>query len=121
MRLALFDLDHTLLPLDSDHAWGQYTVRLGWRDPVAFAQANDLFYERYKAGTLDIAEYIRFATEALRERSADELATAHNGFMADVIRRPGPVGAPQGRWRRGGHCHGHQRFCDRPHRHRSGG
>ena len=86
MRLALFDLDHTLLPLDSDHAWGQYTVRLGWRDPVAFAQANDLFYERYKAGTLDIAEYIRFATEALRERSADELATAHNGFMADVIR-----------------------------------
>lgn len=86
MRLALFDLDHTLLPLDSDHAWGQHTVRLGWRDPDVFAQANDRFYERYKAGTLDIAEYIRFATAALRERSAAELEAAHQAFMDTVIR-----------------------------------
>lgn len=86
MRLALFDLDHTLLPLDSDHAWGQHTVRLGWRDPEVFARANDLFYERYKTGTLDIAEYIRFATAALRERTASELSAAHAAFMDTVIR-----------------------------------
>lgn len=86
MRLALFDLDHTLLPLDSDHAWGQHTVRLGWRDPAIFAQANDAFYERYKAGTLDIAEYIRFATAAMRERSCADLQAAHRAFMDTVIR-----------------------------------
>jgi len=28
-RLALFDLDHTLLPMDSDHAWGNFTTSLG--------------------------------------------------------------------------------------------
>ncbi|MDP1685654.1 MAG: HAD-IB family hydrolase, partial [Hydrogenophaga sp.] len=32
MRLALFDLDHTLIPFDSDYAWGEFTVALGWRD-----------------------------------------------------------------------------------------
>ena len=28
-RLALFDLDHTLLPLDSDYEWGEFTTRIG--------------------------------------------------------------------------------------------
>jgi FMN phosphatase YigB (HAD superfamily) len=61
MKLALFDLDHTLIPMDSDFEWGQFTVRLGWRDEGSFGQANQVFYEQYKAGTLDIAEYIRQA------------------------------------------------------------
>src|SRR5690606_35587585 len=68
MRLALFDLDHTLIPLDSDHAWGEFTVRLGWRDAESFRRANDGYYADYKAGTLDIRDYIRFATAAVRER-----------------------------------------------------
>ena len=41
LRLALFDLDHTLLPLDSDYEWGEFTIRLGWNDPVEFARRND--------------------------------------------------------------------------------
>ena len=32
MNLALFDLDGTLLPIDSDHAFGEFMVRLGWVD-----------------------------------------------------------------------------------------
>ena len=63
-RLALFDLDHTLLPIDSDYSWGQFTITLGWTDPVEFARRNDEFYAHYQAGTLDIHEYVRFATEA---------------------------------------------------------
>ena len=43
MKLALFDLDHTLLPLDSDHTWGVFTTELGWNDPVVFNQRNDEF------------------------------------------------------------------------------
>ena len=86
MKLALFDLDHTLLPLDSDHAWGQFTVALGWRDADTHARANDAFYEQYKAGTLDIAEYIRFATSAAREHGLAAATQAHERFMAEVIR-----------------------------------
>jgi HAD superfamily hydrolase (TIGR01490 family) len=86
MRLALFDLDHTLIPLDSDHAWGEFTVRLGWRDAESFRQANDGYYADYKAGTLDIQDYIRFATAAVREHGLAEAQRAHQRFMAEVIR-----------------------------------
>jgi len=85
MRLALFDLDHTLIPLDSDHAWGQFTVAQGWRDAEAFGRANDGFYPQYKAGTLDIAEYIRFATEVIRELGPERAAAAHADFMREMV------------------------------------
>jgi HAD superfamily hydrolase (TIGR01490 family) len=86
MKLALFDLDHTLLPLDSDHTWGVFTTELGWNDPVVFNQRNDEFYAHYQAGTLDIHDYVRFATRAARERGAVEAARAHARYMEEVIR-----------------------------------
>lgn len=84
--LALFDLDHTLLPIDSDYAWGVFTQEIGWTDPVVFKQRNDEFYEHYKAGTLDVHEYVRFATEAVRLRGPAEAEAAHERFMETVIR-----------------------------------
>jgi len=86
MKLALFDLDHTLLPLDSDHSWGQFTTEMGWTDPVVFGQRNDEFYAHYQAGTLDIHDYVRFATRAACERGAAEAAQAHARYMNEVIR-----------------------------------
>jgi HAD superfamily hydrolase (TIGR01490 family) len=86
MKLALFDLDHTLLPLDSDHTWGVFTTEMGWTDPAVFSQRNDEFYAHYQAGTLDIHDYVRFATRAARERGATEAAQAHARYMDEVIR-----------------------------------
>jgi HAD superfamily hydrolase (TIGR01490 family) len=86
IRLALFDLDHTLLPIDSDYAWGVFTQDIGWTDPVVFRHRNDEFYEHYKAGTLDIRDYVRFATEAVRQRGPIAAAAAHELFMDKVIR-----------------------------------
>ncbi len=86
MRLALFDLDHTLIPIDSDYSWGQFTVQLGWRDPESHTRANDAFYEQYKAGTLDIHEYIRFTVQALREHGVERSDAAHRRFMDEIIR-----------------------------------
>jgi len=85
-RLALFDLDHTLLPLDSDYEWGAFTIRIGWNDPVEFARRNDAFYADYQAGTLDVHDYVRFATEAVRQRGPEAAAAAHEQFMREVIR-----------------------------------
>lgn len=85
MKLALFDLDHTLLPIDSDHAWGDFTTRIGWTDADEFTRRNDAFYAQYQAGTLDIAAYIRFTTDAVRRRGPDEAAAAHARFMREVI------------------------------------
>ena len=86
MNLALFDLDHTLLPLDSDYSWGEFTIRMGWVDPVSFAQRNDAFYADYQAGRLDIHDYVRFATEAFRLKGPEAAHAAHAQFMAEVIR-----------------------------------
>ncbi len=85
-RLALFDLDHTLLPIDSDYSWGVFTQEIGWTDPVAFKERNDEFFEHYKAGTLDIHDYVRFATEAVRLKGPEDAAAAHLDFMHSVIR-----------------------------------
>jgi HAD superfamily hydrolase (TIGR01490 family) len=84
-RITLFDLDHTLLPIDSDYSWGVFTQSIGWTDPADFKRRNDEFYEHYKAGTLDIRDYVRFAVEAVRLRGAGEAATAHARFMETVI------------------------------------
>ena len=83
--IALFDLDHTLLPIDSDYSWGAFTQDIGWTDPVAFKHRNDEFFEHYKAGTLDIHDYVRFATEAVRLRGPTAAAAAHERFMREVI------------------------------------
>jgi HAD superfamily hydrolase (TIGR01490 family) len=83
--LALFDLDHTLLPIDSDYSWGVFTTDIGWTDPVAFKARNDAFYEHYKAGTLDIHDYVRFATDAVRIKGADAAREAHARFMRTVV------------------------------------
>jgi len=85
MKLALFDLDHTLLPIDSDQSWGAFTVDLGWHDRDAFTQKNDAFYLDYQAGTLDIHDYVRFGAEAFCQRGPDEAAKAHAMFMRDVV------------------------------------
>ena len=84
-KLALFDLDHTLLPLDSDYAWGEFTAAIGWTDPQVFQQRNDYFYAHYKAGTLDIVEYVLFATEAALKQGAAKSIAAHADFMSTVI------------------------------------
>jgi HAD superfamily hydrolase (TIGR01490 family) len=85
MKLALFDLDHTILPIDSDQSWGRFTSTLGWTDAVEFNRKNDAFYAHYQAGTLDIHDYVRFATKAFCTRPRDEAEAAHARFMREVI------------------------------------
>lgn len=84
-RIALFDLDHTLLPIDSDYSWGVFTQRIGWTDPVEFKRRNDEFYSHYKAGTLDIHEYVRFAVDAVRGKGREAARRAHEQFMREVV------------------------------------
>jgi len=85
VNMALFDLDLTLLPIDSDHAWGEFMIELGWAEAAAFRAGNDAFYAQYRAGRLDIDAYIAFATTPLRGRSAAELAAGRARFMSEVI------------------------------------
>ena len=84
-NLCLFDLDDTLLPLDSDHAWGEFVIAQGWVDAAEFKRRNDAFFEQYRAGRLDVHAYVHFATEPLRARAHAELDAAHAQFMREII------------------------------------
>ena len=84
-QLALFDLDHTLLPCDSDYEWGQFLARIGVVDSQYYAEQNERFYQDYKNGRLDIDEFLRFALKPLSEHSRAQLKEWHDAFMKEVI------------------------------------
>jgi phosphoserine phosphatase len=63
-QLALFDLDHTLLPCDSDYEWGQFLARIGVVDSKYYAQQNERFYQDYKEGKLNIDEFLHLLITA---------------------------------------------------------
>jgi len=85
MNLTLFDLDGTLIPIDSDHAFGCFMVEIGWADGEVWQRRNDEFYADYQAGRLDLDEYIAFATSVWRLRPAEEALQARARFMREVM------------------------------------
>ncbi len=91
MQLAIFDLDHTLLAGDSDHLWGEFMIEQGLVERDSHKRQNDKFYADYKAGTLDIAAYMRFALEPLVRLGAEKLLPLRALFVERVI---DPIVAP---------------------------
>src|SRR3954468_6449602 len=92
MRLALFDLDNTLLAGDSDYEWGQFLIDRGVLEREAYESQNRAYYEQYTAGTLDIHEFLGFALRPLAAHEPAELERWHAEFMASGGRPM--IGAP---------------------------
>ena len=86
MRLALFDLDNTLLAGDSDYEWGQFLVDRGVLERESYEAQNRTYYEQYVAGTLDIHEFLGFALRPLAQHSSADLERWHADFMASRVR-----------------------------------
>ena len=84
-KIAMFDLDHTLLPLDSDYSWGRFTAGLGWVDRTEFDQQNEKFFRDYRGGTLDIDAYVAFATAAFLAQGQVAAEAAHARYLQDII------------------------------------
>jgi HAD superfamily hydrolase (TIGR01490 family) len=84
-NLALFDLDHTLLPLDSDQAWAHFIAKLGVESAKHHAQEIDAYYRQYVAGTLDMTDYLNYTLAPLARHSREQLNTWHAVFMEEVI------------------------------------
>jgi HAD superfamily hydrolase (TIGR01490 family) len=85
MRLALFDLDNTLLAGDSDFEWAQFLIEQGVLDREVYETRNQTFYDQYKAGTLDIYEFLDFQLKPLSRHSRAQLDAWHAEFMARKI------------------------------------
>jgi HAD superfamily hydrolase (TIGR01490 family) len=85
MALAIFDLDNTLLAGDSDYLWGRFLVEKGAVDGQCYEQENERFYQQYKAGELDIHEFLRFSLVPLRKNPLPLLKQWREEFLATKI------------------------------------
>jgi len=94
MELVLFDLDNTLLAGDSDFEWAQYLISRGVLDKEVYEARNQTFFDQYKAGTLDIFEFLDFQLKPLARHSREQLDAWHKEFMASRVQ---PMMAPEAR------------------------
>ena len=86
MALAIFDLDETLISIDSDRAWGDYVVAAGLVDDQSYTATNQAFYADYKRGQLDIDAYMTFACSSLVGHSMALLHAHRQEFVASCIK-----------------------------------
>jgi HAD superfamily hydrolase (TIGR01490 family) len=91
VKLALFDLDNTLLDGDSDYAWAQFLIEEGVLHAGEYHAKNEYFYQCYKEGTLDIHAFLDFQLAPLARYPRRQLDAWHGDFMRRKIR---PIIAP---------------------------
>ncbi|TSA51139.1 MAG: HAD-IB family hydrolase [Nitrosomonadales bacterium] len=86
MRLAMFDLDNTLLAGDSDFEWAQFLIEVGALDRELHQARNAQFYEDYKAGTMDIHAFLDFQLKPLSTHPRAQIDAWHALFMERKVR-----------------------------------
>jgi len=86
LNLALFDLDNTLLSGDSDYEWAQFLIEIGVLERERYEAENLRYYAQYKAGTLNILEFLDFQLAPLARHSRAQLDAWHRDFMSRKIR-----------------------------------
>lgn len=92
-RLALFDLDHTLLNGDSDVLWCDFLLSLGLLEATSFAQRNADMEARYRAGTVGIQEFADFYVGTLAGRSPAQWQPLRQRYFEQWIQPRIPSGA----------------------------
>lgn len=85
MNLALFDLDHTLLPIDTGYQWGRFMVKCGMVDGEPFARQVEEAHADYNAGTLDMPAYLRMVLAPLGAHPRAQLNLWRAQFMREVV------------------------------------
>lgn len=84
-NLTLFDLDHTLIPVDSDYEWGEFLIAQGLVDGLHYRTRNDEFYAQYRAGTLDIKQFLGFSLAPLAAHDYPALLALQAQFMREIV------------------------------------
>ncbi|HEY1773282.1 MAG TPA: HAD family hydrolase [Gammaproteobacteria bacterium] len=85
MKLALFDLDHTLLDGDSDSLWGRFLVKQGVVDGDEYRLEGARYMAEYRAGRLDIHEFLAFGLRPLKDNTPEQLETWRAAFIQNSV------------------------------------
>jgi len=86
MKLAIFDLDNTLIGGDSDCLWGDFLSEQGYIDSDAYRKGHERFYEQYTAGTMDIYEFLEFQLKVLADNDRTQLEAWRKCFIEEKIK-----------------------------------
>lgn len=86
MQLAIFDLDNTLIAGDSDYLWGEYLCEHGLVDHDGYRERHDQYYQDYRAGRLDILDFLRFQLKPLADNSLEDLQRWRSDYIETKIR-----------------------------------
>ncbi|MFO7820525.1 MAG: HAD-IB family hydrolase [Lentisphaeria bacterium] len=71
-KIAMFDMDHTLINNDCDVSWKRFLVDKGLAPPDALGKADE-YYEQYKRGELDLREFTAFQLAEFVNRTPEEM------------------------------------------------
>jgi len=93
VKLALFDLDHTLLDGDSDSLWGRFLVKEGAVDAAEYQREGARYMADYRAGRLDIHEFLAFGLRPLKDNTPERLEGWRARFMRECVLPRIPAGS----------------------------
>ncbi|MGA9852254.1 MAG: HAD family hydrolase [Gammaproteobacteria bacterium] len=85
MKLALFDLDHTLLDGDSDDLWYRFLAEQGVVDGAHFIAERARFSADYRAGRLKVLDFYNFVLKPLAENPSQQLHAWRRRFVMERI------------------------------------
>ena len=71
--LAIFDLDHTLISIDSDSGWNNFLVQKNLKDKQQFQAKSQKFYQDYQNGVLNMQDYLAFSLEFYKGKTPEEV------------------------------------------------
>lgn len=84
-NLALFDLDNTLIPSDSDHLWTEFLVENKIISKLN-SEISDRFFAEYTNGTLNLEEFLDYQLQPLKEIGNKKLLDLRSIFIKTKIR-----------------------------------
>jgi len=86
MKLAIFDLDNTLIAGDSDCLWGEFLSEQGYVDSEAYQAGHEKFYQEYVEGTMDIYAFLEFQLKVLADNDRQKLEEWRKNYIEEKIK-----------------------------------
>ena len=86
MRLAIFDIDNTLIAGDSDLLWGEFLCERNYVDSNVYKAEHEKYYKDYLSGQLDINNFLKFQLKVLGENDLNLLKKWRKDFFEEKIR-----------------------------------
>ena len=84
-KLAIFDLDHTILKCNSDHSWLDYLTNKGFIKKEEYFEQNAEFQKKFREANVNYKEYYDFTIQYLRNKSDDYISNIRSDFMKEII------------------------------------